>query len=85
MKTADTIASRLTRLARDCGTMGTYGHSNIGREYAAARERGDFDIAGVIAGEACALIHDIPPAGEIIDRIAAEAEHVIRSHAAALS
>jgi nitronate monooxygenase len=28
----------------------------VGREYAAARERGDFDIAGVIAGEACALI-----------------------------
>jgi nitronate monooxygenase len=26
----------------------------VGREYAAARERGDFDVAGVIAGEACA-------------------------------
>jgi nitronate monooxygenase len=25
----------------------------VGREYAAARERGDFDIAGVIAGESC--------------------------------
>ncbi len=37
----------------------------VGREYAAARERADFDVAGVIAGESCALIHDIPPAGEI--------------------
>jgi nitronate monooxygenase len=39
----------------------------VGREYAAARECGDFDIAGVIAGEACALIHDISPAGEIVE------------------
>jgi nitronate monooxygenase len=38
----------------------------VGREYAAARERGDFDIAGVIAGEAWALIEDIPQAGEIV-------------------
>ena len=28
-------------------------------EYTAARARGDFDMAGVIAGEACGLIHDI--------------------------
>jgi nitronate monooxygenase len=47
---------------------------DVGREYAEARERGDFDVAGVIAGEACALIHDIPPEGEIIKRIVAEAE-----------
>jgi nitronate monooxygenase len=46
----------------------------VGHEYAAARERGKFDIAGVIAGEGCALIHDIPPAGEIVERISAEAE-----------
>jgi nitronate monooxygenase len=51
----------------------------VGREYAAARERGDFDIAGVIAGEACALIHDIPPAGEIVARIVVEAESLIAS------
>jgi nitronate monooxygenase len=36
---------------------------DVGREYAVARERGDFDVAGVIAGEAWALIHDIPPVG----------------------
>lgn len=51
----------------------------VGRDYAAARERGDFDVAGVIAGEACALIYDIPSAGEIVERIVAEAEQVIRS------
>ena len=58
---------------------------DVGREYAAARERGDFDVVGVIAGEVCALIHDIPPATEIVERIGAEAERLIRSHAAALS
>ena len=49
----------------------------VGRDYAAARERGDFDIAGVIAGEACALIHDIPEASEIVRRIVAEAERLL--------
>ena len=52
----------------------------VGREYAAARERGDFDIAGVIAGEACALIHDIPTAGEIVERVVAEAEQLLAHH-----
>jgi nitronate monooxygenase len=52
----------------------------VGRDYAAARERGDFDMAGVIAGEACALIHDIPPAGEIVERIVAEAERLLAAH-----
>jgi nitronate monooxygenase len=56
----------------------------VGREFAAARERGDFDIAGVIAGEACALIHDIPPAGEIVARIVVEAEHLIASREGAV-
>jgi nitronate monooxygenase len=56
----------------------------VGREYAAARERGDFDVAGVIAGESCALIHDIPAAGEIVERIGAEAERLIRSQVAVL-
>jgi nitronate monooxygenase len=56
----------------------------VGREYAAARERGDFDVAGVIAGESCALIHDIPSAGQLVERIVAEAERLIRSHAASV-
>ena len=46
----------------------------VAEDYAAARARGDFDIAAVIAGEAAALIHDIPPAGEVVERIVAEAE-----------
>jgi nitronate monooxygenase len=49
----------------------------VGRDYLAARTRGDFDIAAVIAGEACALIHDIPPAGEIVERIISEAEDLL--------
>lgn len=42
--------------------------------YAEVREQGDFDVAAVIAGEAVALIHDAPPAAEIVDRIILEAE-----------
>jgi len=49
----------------------------VERDYTTARERGDFDIAGVIAGEACALIHDIPQAGEIVKRIIGEAERLL--------
>ncbi len=46
----------------------------VAAEYAAARAAGNFDIAAVIAGEAVGLIHDIPPAAEIVDRIVTEAE-----------
>lgn len=49
----------------------------IGREYAAARASGDFEIAGVIAGESCALIHDIPPAADIVTRTVSEAERLL--------
>jgi len=57
----------------------------IARDYAAAGERGDFDVAGVIAGESCAFIHDIPPAGEIVERIVAEAERLIARHQVGLA
>lgn len=50
----------------------------VAADYAAARDRGDFDTAGVIAGEACGLIHDIPPARDIVARIVAEAERLLR-------
>ena len=56
----------------------------VGRDYAAAQERGDFDMAGVIAGEACALIHDIPPAAEIVERTVAEAERLLKDASAVL-
>jgi nitronate monooxygenase len=49
----------------------------VAAEYAAARAAGNFDIAAVIAGEAVGLIHDIPPAGEIVDRIVTEAEQIL--------
>jgi len=50
----------------------------VRRDYAAARERGDFEVAAVIAGESSALIRDIPPAGEIVERVVAEAERLTR-------
>ena len=49
----------------------------VASDYAAARAAGNFDIAAVIAGDAVGLIHDIPPAAEIIDRIVAEADHIL--------
>src|SRR5438874_1277132 len=51
--------------------------SAVAAEYAKARAAGNFDIAAVIAGEAVGLIHDIPPAGEIVDRIVTEAEQIL--------
>lgn len=45
--------------------------------YAAARERGDFDVAAVIAGEAVDLIHDTLPAAVIIARVVSEATRLL--------
>ena len=45
-------------------------------EYAAAKAAGNFDVAAVIAGEAVGLIHDIPPAAEIVERIVTEADQI---------
>jgi nitronate monooxygenase len=41
--------------------------------YAAARAKGDFDTAAVIADEAVDLITDVPPASEIVRRMVTEA------------
>ena len=49
----------------------------VAAEYAAAREAGNFDVAGVYAGAGVGLIHDIPPAAEIIDRIVTEADQIL--------
>ena len=49
----------------------------VAAEYAAAKAAGNFDIAAVIAGEAVGLIHDIPPAAEIVGRIASEADQIL--------
>jgi nitronate monooxygenase len=47
-------------------------------EYAAAKAAGNFDVAAVFAGESVGLIHDIPPAAEIVGRIVAEAEQTLQ-------
>ena len=44
------------------------------RRYNDARASADFNIAAVIAGEAAGLIHDIPSAAEIVERMVSEAE-----------
>jgi nitronate monooxygenase len=49
----------------------------VAADYVAAKAAGNFDIAAVIAGEAVGLIHDIPPAAEIVDRIVAEADRIM--------
>ena len=49
----------------------------VAAEYAAAKAAGNFDIAAVIAGEAVGLIHDIPRAAEIVDRITTEADQIL--------
>lgn len=47
--------------------------------FSEAREKGNFDIAAVIAGEAVDLIADIPSAAEIVDRMANEADTLLSS------
>ncbi|WFU37948.1 nitronate monooxygenase [Bradyrhizobium sp. CB82] len=51
--------------------------AKVAADYAAAKASGNFDVAAVIAGEAVGLIHDIPPAAEIVERIATEAEQLL--------
>lgn len=51
------------------------------RRYSAAQQTGDFATAAVIAGEAADLIRDVPAAGEIVRRIAAEAERLVQGGA----
>lgn len=50
---------------------------SIGPQYEAARSAGNFDMAAVIAGQAVGLIHDVPPAKVIVERIASEAERIM--------
>ncbi|MCK1359786.1 nitronate monooxygenase [Bradyrhizobium sp. 199] len=51
--------------------------AEVGVEYAAAKAAGNFEVAAVFAGEAVGLIHDIPSAAEIVERIATEAEQLL--------
>jgi nitronate monooxygenase len=50
------------------------GAEEEGARYAEARKKGDFDVAAVIAGESSGLIHDVPPARVVLERMIAEAE-----------
>lgn len=43
-----------------------------------ARETGDADNASLLIGQDAGLIHDIPPAGELVERIVAEAEALLK-------
>jgi hypothetical protein len=71
-RTSESVASAIYRpriveqlfrkMARPRGRITSY-------PYAAARTKGDFDTAAVIAGEAVDLITDIPPASEIVQRM----------------
>lgn len=49
----------------------------VASEYIAARDAGNFDIAGVFAGNGVGLIHDVPAAAEIVERIATEADQIL--------
>jgi NAD(P)H-dependent flavin oxidoreductase YrpB (nitropropane dioxygenase family) len=44
----------------------------------AARKAGDIDNAPLSMGQDCGLIHDIAPAGELVARIAREAEAILK-------
>lgn len=46
--------------------------------YDKAKAQGDFDVAAVIAGECVDLIHDLPPAGEIIVAMVRDAEALLK-------
>jgi nitronate monooxygenase len=56
-------------------------HPQEAERYRHARERGDFDVAAVIAGEVVGLVHDIPSAAEVVRSIVVEAEARLRSFA----
>jgi nitronate monooxygenase len=52
--------------------------TSVAADYAAAAAAGNFDVAAVIAGDAVGLIHDIPPAAEIVERIVNEADQILQ-------
>jgi nitronate monooxygenase len=49
-----------------------------------ATERGDATVAHVLAGNSAGLVHDIAPAAEIVQRIVAEAEAILRTRPVAI-
>ena len=57
------------------------GFDDAARRYAAARAAGDFETPAVIAGEAEALIHDIPTAADVIVRMISTASELLHGGA----
>jgi nitronate monooxygenase len=49
-----------------------------------AQRRGDYSEANVYAGQAAGLVRDLPPAGELVGRLSAEAEACLSERCAAL-
>jgi nitronate monooxygenase len=49
----------------------------VAAAYAIERDAGNYDVAAVFAGQAVGLIHDIPPAAEIVERIVSEADQIL--------
>jgi len=47
--------------------------------YEAARQRGDYDVLAVIAGEASGLVRDIPGAAMVVQRVIGEASALLRA------
>jgi nitronate monooxygenase len=52
-------------------------YGTLAETYAAARNREDFDVIAVVAGEAVGLVQDRPGAEEIVQRMAAEARRLL--------
>lgn len=74
--TIRTVENDFTRTWQD-DPEGLRARGDIPDAYATAFASGDTKLAPPIAGEAVGLIHDIPGAGEIVTRIAAEAEALL--------
>jgi nitronate monooxygenase len=58
--------------------------TEIARGLAQARANNDMDEASLMMGQTAGLINDIVPAGQLVERIAAEAEAIIRDRLAAM-
>ena len=56
----------------------------VAAQVQAARQRGDADETPLSIGQDAGLIHDLPKAGDLVRRIAAEAEHIIAARLAEL-
>lgn len=48
--------------------------ASVSAEFDEARKRGDYEEAYIYSGQAAGLVNDLPPAGDLVERLAAEAE-----------